>query len=60
MHITTTGFAPLSVHTVLIIALCCNVWQADIVVIITNSMVLPEALYKPFRGQENVLFSHVM
>ena len=32
MRITTTGLAPLSVDTVLCIALCCNVWQNDTVV----------------------------
>ncbi len=48
MQITTTGFALLSVHTVCIIALCCNLWQIGVVIIIAQSMVLPEELYKPF------------
>ena len=51
MQITIAGLAPLSVHTVLSIAFCCNVWQNDVVVIITKSMILPEQLHKRFRGQ---------
>lgn len=58
MQITTTGFAPLSVHTVRIIAVCCNVWQIDVIIIIVKSTVLPEELYKLFFKDDETFYIH--